>query len=114
MKPMLKASKTEHLKRKNDEVLSSFAFKFKLRRYTKGAAAVASLADQLAEPAHYCLPRHWMSSCRLPRYRMRLNSRNKGLKSRGGLYLLVPSNRRGRSARCSRWWAAKTRCPKKR
>ena len=36
MKPMLKAPGTERLKRKYDEVLSSFAFNFNLRHYVEG------------------------------------------------------------------------------
>jgi hypothetical protein len=35
MKSMLKASRTKRLKLKHEEVLSTFAFNFKLRRYTK-------------------------------------------------------------------------------
>ena len=34
IKPMLKPPGTTHLKLKCDELLSSFAFKFNLRRYT--------------------------------------------------------------------------------
>ena len=36
IKPMLKAPRTNPLKLKHDELLSNVAFKFNLRRYSKG------------------------------------------------------------------------------
>jgi len=36
IKPTLEPPVTKRLKQKHDEALSSFAFKFNLRRYTKG------------------------------------------------------------------------------
>ena len=42
IKPMLKAPGPERLKLKYNEPLSSFAFKFKLRRYTKVRLAEAT------------------------------------------------------------------------
>ena len=47
--PILKAPGTKRLKLKHDKLLSSFAFKFNLRRYTMLAAANAAAA---AEAAH--------------------------------------------------------------
>jgi len=58
IKPMLNLPGTEHLKLKRDVLLSSFAFKFTLRRYTEAqqaalraaaAAAAAKHARQLSE-----------------------------------------------------------------
>jgi hypothetical protein len=42
IKPKLKPPGTKHLRLKCDEVLSSFAFNFNLRRYTKAVAAAKS------------------------------------------------------------------------
>ena len=47
MKPTLKAPGTKRLKLKYDNLLSSFAFKFNLRRYTKDAAQAASIVGCL-------------------------------------------------------------------
>ena len=54
VKPMLKPSVTKHLRLKCDVQLSTFAFRFNLRRYTEGMAvdrareAAASLAFPIA------------------------------------------------------------------
>jgi len=40
MKPILKPPGTKHLKLKSDIVLSTFAFKFNLRRYNMGRPIV--------------------------------------------------------------------------
>ena len=52
IKPMLKAPGTERLKLEYDELLSTFAFKFNLRRYTKVIVEViptdASVAENLS------------------------------------------------------------------
>jgi len=39
MNPMLKAPEIKRLKLKRDEVVSSFAFKFNLRRYNQGISS---------------------------------------------------------------------------
>ena len=44
IKPTLKQTGTKHLKVKCDKLLSSFAFKFNLRRYTEEASAASELA----------------------------------------------------------------------
>ena len=44
IKPTLKAPKTHRLKLQYDKVLSSFAFKFNMSRYTKATQAVYSWA----------------------------------------------------------------------
>jgi len=44
IKPMLKPPGTEHLK--CDELLSSFAFKFNLRRYTSGGGGFVTLSPE--------------------------------------------------------------------
>jgi len=43
IKPTLKLPGTKHLKLKCGELLSTFAFKFNLRRYTKAAAPAPSV-----------------------------------------------------------------------
>jgi hypothetical protein len=64
MKSMLKAPGTKRLKLTCDGLLSSFAFKFKLRRYTQEIALEASRLVQVhyemlpAGRATYYLPRH--------------------------------------------------------
>jgi len=62
MKPMLKPPGTERLKLKYDELLSSFAFKFHLRRYTKDKSkrviTFANNADYISMRHHtYEMPR---------------------------------------------------------
>ena len=47
IKPTLKAPGTQRLNLKYDELLSSFAFNFNLRRYTEGADAAAPFGIQL-------------------------------------------------------------------
>jgi len=46
MKPALKAPKSERLKLTCDELLSTFAFNFNLRRYTPGVGGVRRAAGQ--------------------------------------------------------------------
>jgi len=68
IKPMLKPPETKHLKLQCDELLSSFAFKFKLRRYTPvlshrvGARAAATAAGAYTRPLfrrkHPTHPKH--------------------------------------------------------
>ena len=58
--PMLKAPGTTRLKLKYYEMLTSFAFNFNLRRYTKSAAALGEAMSRV-EPARYCSTRHrWL------------------------------------------------------
>jgi hypothetical protein len=49
MKPNPKAPGTERLKQKNDNLVSTFAFKFSLRRYTEVAATLAEMASALKQ-----------------------------------------------------------------
>ena len=61
IKPTLKAPGTKRLKLQYDEPLSSFAFKFNLRRYNQGFQDVLRI---LRGPQ--CLGRlHWVGRCRL-------------------------------------------------
>jgi len=50
IKPMLKPTGTKHLKLKRDELLSSFAFKFNLRRYIVEGKALND-AEMLCDAA---------------------------------------------------------------
>jgi hypothetical protein len=45
IKPTLKAPETQRLKRKYDKLLSSLAFRFNLRRYTKGKGSEEEDSD---------------------------------------------------------------------
>ena len=47
IKPTLKTPGTKRLKLENDDLLSSFAFKFNLRRYTMGQTAVPAAEAQV-------------------------------------------------------------------
>ena len=49
IKPVLKGPKTKRLKQKVDESLSSFAFKFNLRRYTEGVKLHTATLSTLVE-----------------------------------------------------------------
>ena len=78
VKPTLKAPGSKSSKLKYHKLVSSFAFKFNLRRCTVGTAAVKNLGVGVGGggggaldgvgPARYCPPRHMMP----------LNSRTKG------------------------------------
>jgi hypothetical protein len=62
MNPTLKAPGSKRLKLKYNKLLSSFAFKFNLHRYTKVATqfnqdAAAVLLEEVG-PGRYCSPRH--------------------------------------------------------
>jgi hypothetical protein len=55
IKPMLKAPGTKRLKLKHDKTLSSFAFNFNLRRYSKGLV-VASASGRVTWAGAYTRP----------------------------------------------------------
>ena len=67
IKPMLKPHGTKHLKLKCDELLSSFAFKFNLRRYTvegtEGRIKLSVLFNTLGYPG--TLSSTLVGQCRL-------------------------------------------------
>jgi len=51
IEPTLKAPKTKRFKQKHDELLSTFAFKFNLRRFSKWRCSSASTAAKDAAEA---------------------------------------------------------------
>jgi hypothetical protein len=51
IKPTLKAPGTQRLKLQHDEVLSSFAFHFSLRRYTTARASEQGCTAPISSPA---------------------------------------------------------------
>ena len=68
MNPMLKPPGSKRLKLNCDTLLSSFAFKFNLRRYAEARRAQSLLTEAMAElervrnfavgPGRHCPPRH--------------------------------------------------------
>jgi hypothetical protein len=56
MKPVLKAPGTKRLKLESDEPLSSFAFKFNLRRYSLAGDGTAGFRDGPGAVARFSLP----------------------------------------------------------
>jgi hypothetical protein len=53
MNPTLKAPGTKRLKLKYDELVSNFAFKFNLRRYTMGLSGCADTKAGAYTRAHF-------------------------------------------------------------
>jgi len=62
MKPMLKAPMTKYLKLEYDGLVSSFAFKFNLRRYNMAVARATLGAHGRIQRAHI---RYLVGRCRL-------------------------------------------------
>ena len=78
IKPKLKAPGAKRLKLNSDQVLSSFACKFNLRRYIKGSSGGLYGDDDEEEDDEVGLGR-----CCLPRHRMPFNASHEGSKCVG-------------------------------
>jgi hypothetical protein len=73
MKPTLKAPGTQSLKQKYDELLSRFAFKFNLRRYTKlDSQYVVKYFESFIDKSQLCIVMEFAPKVR--RYRSNLSN----------------------------------------